>query len=155
MENASKALLMAAGVLIGLLILSLAVYLFANFSSTSNQIHEKIEQDQINQFNAQFTIYQGRNDNTVYDILTVINLAKDNNNSKELMQNEVWNDYITVNVEAVGSGLERNSQEAQQTIDKFLKENLKEEELFKYTCGIEISELTQRVKKIKFKRIFD
>jgi len=35
MENASKALLMAAGVLIGLLVLSLMVYLFASFASTS------------------------------------------------------------------------------------------------------------------------
>ena len=33
MENASKALLMAAGVLIGVLILSLAVYLFENFGT--------------------------------------------------------------------------------------------------------------------------
>ena len=41
MENASKALLMAAEVLIGLLILSLAVYLFADFGSTSAEINKK------------------------------------------------------------------------------------------------------------------
>lgn len=37
MENASKALLIAAEVLIGMMILSLAVYLFASFSRTSKR----------------------------------------------------------------------------------------------------------------------
>ena len=38
MENASKALIMAAGVLIGVLILSLAVFLFLDFCPTSERI---------------------------------------------------------------------------------------------------------------------
>ena len=41
MENASKALLMAAGTLIGMLIISLAVYLFTSFGSRADQM-EKI-----------------------------------------------------------------------------------------------------------------
>ena len=59
MENASKALMMAAGVLIGLLILSLAVFLFTNFGAASAEAHRKNEENQINQFNAQFTVYEG------------------------------------------------------------------------------------------------
>ena len=81
MENASKALVMAAGVLIGIMILSLAVYLFATFGATSAEMHGQIEQDRINQFNAQFTSYEGKQDITIYDIITVVNLAKDNNES--------------------------------------------------------------------------
>ena len=42
MENASKALIMAAGVLIGILILSLAVYLFVSFGNTSRELHKQI-----------------------------------------------------------------------------------------------------------------
>ena len=58
MENASKALIMAAGVLIGVLILSLAVYLFFDFASTSSELHEETRLNQVNEFNAQFTSYE-------------------------------------------------------------------------------------------------
>ena len=51
MENASKALLMAAGVLIAVLILSLAVYLFMSFGSESAEFHKQMENDRLNQFN--------------------------------------------------------------------------------------------------------
>ena len=49
MENASKALLMAAGVLIGILILSLAVFLFTNFGSASAEINKQNEIKRINE----------------------------------------------------------------------------------------------------------
>ena len=46
MENASRALIMAAGVLVGVLLLSLAVYLFTIFgnfgSEMTTQMNEKI-----------------------------------------------------------------------------------------------------------------
>ena len=50
MENASKALIMAASVLIGVLILSLAVFLFSEFSATSARIHGEVEKTQKDQF---------------------------------------------------------------------------------------------------------
>lgn len=77
MENASKALIMAGGVLIGILVLSLAVYLFANFGATAANIHSQIEEQQVVEFNAQFTKYQ--QNATIYDIITLNNLAKQNN----------------------------------------------------------------------------
>ena len=67
MENASKALLMAAGVLIGILILAFGVYLFTQFGGTSALIHGQIESDRINQFNSQFTSYEGKDDITIYN----------------------------------------------------------------------------------------
>ena len=39
MENASKALIMAAGVLLGVMIISFAVYLFSTFGSYSNDVY--------------------------------------------------------------------------------------------------------------------
>lgn len=50
MENASKALIMAAGILIGVAILSLAVYLFVSFGSASAKIHEQNDANRINEF---------------------------------------------------------------------------------------------------------
>ena len=71
MENASKALLMAAGVLIGLMVISLGVYLFTQFGGTSAQIHNNIEESQIAQFNSQFTAYQARDNVTIHDIVSM------------------------------------------------------------------------------------
>lgn len=79
MENASKALLMAGGVLIGILILSLATFLFINFGSTSQDIYNQMEEDKLTQYNAQYTVYSGRDGITIYDIISIANLAKENN----------------------------------------------------------------------------
>ena len=85
MENASKALIMAGGVLIGILILSLAAYLFVDFGSTSAEIHRQNEEKQITEFNSKFTAYleyKDRNENwqiTIYDIITLVGYAKENN----------------------------------------------------------------------------
>ena len=48
MENASKALLMAAGVLMGVVILSLAAYLFVTFSSSADDVKSEIANNQLN-----------------------------------------------------------------------------------------------------------
>ena len=54
MENAAKALLMAGGVLIGILILTLAAYLFVSFGGTSQMIQNRIDQGSLDQFNNKF-----------------------------------------------------------------------------------------------------
>ena len=77
MENASKALLMAAGVLMGVVILSLAAYLLVTFSSSADDVKSEIANNQLNKFNSQFLAYEQREDLTVYDILTAVNLGDD------------------------------------------------------------------------------
>ena len=74
MENAAKALTMAAAVLVGMLVLSLGVFLYSNFSSSMGRVQGERQQALNNQFNTQFTKYIGT-DVTIYDIITVINLA--------------------------------------------------------------------------------
>lgn len=54
MENAARALTMAAGVLIGIMIISIAVYLFTSLGNTSSEIYSKVEQTKIDKFNSQF-----------------------------------------------------------------------------------------------------
>lgn len=101
MENASKALLMAAGVLIGVLILSLAVFLFINFGQQAEQIHGEITSNQLTQFNAQFNCYVGREDITIHQIVTLVNLAKEYNKNYELSEdNENYID-IKINTDSV------------------------------------------------------
>ena len=91
MENASKALLIAAEVLIGILLLTLFSYLFTKMSEQTARIGEKAKLNRINQFNQEFLNYEGRgtkNDDegnpinplTIQDVATLINLANDNDN---------------------------------------------------------------------------
>ena len=57
MENASKALIMAAEVLIGILILTLAIYAFVFYNDVAVTYEKtQIEQD-LQKFNNQFTKY--------------------------------------------------------------------------------------------------
>ena len=57
MENASKALLMAAGVLIGILILTLMVTLFLSAREVSSRHDQVKKTEEVEQFNANFTKY--------------------------------------------------------------------------------------------------
>ena len=125
MENASKALLMAAGVLVGILILTLAVYLFTTFGATSAELHDLNQQSQIDKFNIQFTQYEGKSDVTIYDVITVANLASDNNKYYGLVNPDENNYYIRLHLERKkGSDryyLERASQES---LNELLQEEM-------------------------------
>ena len=96
MENASKALIMAAEVLIGVMILAVGVYLFNMFASYSSEQYEKIESAQTAAFNAQFLQFYGTGENgkpvecTIHDIVSLANLAQKNNIEYELVD-EVTN----------------------------------------------------------------
>lgn len=100
MENASKALVMAGGVLIGVLIMSLAVYLFVDFGSTSAKINAKNAEQQLVEFNSKFTSYEGYRDDdgnwkiTIYDIITLAGYAKENNDYYEGVDDE----QISINI---------------------------------------------------------
>ncbi len=84
MENASKALLMAAGVLIGILILSLMVTLFLSAKDVSSRHNQVKRTEEVEQFNTNFTKYVGK-DITTHQVLTICNFAlKQNNKIKEV-----------------------------------------------------------------------
>ena len=78
MENATKALLIAAGVLIGIMILSLGVTLFAELSSYVENAHDTIRENENREFNAKF-LSCIRDDLTVHDIISIANFAHENN----------------------------------------------------------------------------
>lgn len=147
MENASKALLMAAGVLIGILILSLIVYLFANFGMASAEVHKQKDTNDINRFNTQFTSYEGKECN-IQDVVSAANLAIDNNKNYSLDAADGNNYYITVNIteNANGTNLQKKTKEE---LNKLLKEELGK----KYNCTTKINEKTQMVNIVNFTAI--
>ena len=54
MENASKALLMIAGVLLGVLILTIMVYVFNHFGNYNQEVMEEMREKDIQAFNNNF-----------------------------------------------------------------------------------------------------
>lgn len=101
MENASKALIMAAEVLIGVMILGVGVYLFNMFASYSSENYEKIEATQIAEFNAQFLIFYGEDKDgkpiecTIHNIVSLANLAQKNNIEHELVDEKILGGNIS------------------------------------------------------------
>ena len=80
MENASKALILAASVLLGLMIISVGVVLFHSFGGTGNSIMSQIEDNKIQEFNNQFLKYYGLPTGiSIHDIITIANNAKNFN----------------------------------------------------------------------------
>lgn len=96
MENASKALIIAGGVLIAIMVASLFVYLFTSYGNYSKNIYDRINQRQQTEANNEYTRYEGSEENNIYDVVTVINKAKDNNTSLNLNYGE--RGYITVRI---------------------------------------------------------
>lgn len=78
MENASKALLMAGGILIGVLILALMVTLFLSSRELSEEYEKTKQSEAVQQFNVNFTKYLGQN-LTIHQVITITNFANENN----------------------------------------------------------------------------
>lgn len=168
MENASKALLMAAGFLMGLLILSLMVYLFVSFGSNAEEMRGQIERDRLAQFNSQFTSYQGKEGITIYDIITVAGFATENNkyygfNKKTISVNSNYGDYyVAVVLQGKGQieyGSSDTTDNIQTKYNDLITETLDnmnhssnpdDSELVQYNCQTYLSEVTGRVYLVMF-----
>lgn len=157
MENASNALIIAGGVLIGVLILSLAVYLFVDFGSTSAEINKKTEQQQLIQYNSKFTSYDDKKNLTIYDAITVAGYAKENNNyygdSKVdgFDTNYYLNNFkITVTIKINNTTKEIQDYTVEQFNGLIQDEQKNNNELPQYTCSIDYYD-NGRVKTVRFK----
>lgn len=149
MENASKALLMAAGVLMGLMILSLSIYLFTEFRGITDNFHDNIEQNQINQFNSQFTSYEVKEYITIYDIISMANLATQNNKKYEYSKRTTStgeDSYIAVKIGAtsIEYGYGAKQSDIEKDYNKRIEEQVKTG-LKKYKVKVYISNITKKV----------
>ena len=115
MENASKALLISAAVLLGLMIITVAVVLFNTLSSFSQTTVAQMQERQVAEFNNNFTKYYGQIDGqtipvTIHDIVSVANFAKQSNIENELQAETSYNEntnYVQVDVKIGGSTITR------------------------------------------------
>lgn len=156
MEDATKALLIAAGVLIGLMIVSLGITLGQSLSQYSDNAQKQIEENALQNFNTQFTKYincdsladtNTKFDLTIHDIITVANIAYENNFDYNLSSAENFNYYVTVNMSGKNN-LERTISSSTE-IENLLKNKSEK----KYKCSynnITVNTNTGRVCEITF-----
>lgn len=86
MENASKALLIAAAVLIVILLIALGMRIFNSTGDSSGQAEDLSASTQMQTFNAQFTGYLGTNRNatTVRNLQAIVNASNTRNSQHQV-----------------------------------------------------------------------
>ena len=154
MENAVKALYIAAGVLIGVMILSLGVALFASLQNYVDSAQERVEFNELNSFNTQFTKYINYENGvrqyelTIQDIITAAGRANENNSSYNLDTTQ-WQEsesFLYVSVYLNGIRIDKNIKEQMVNL---LGDNLGK----KYKCtssDVKYSNETARVYRVDF-----
>jgi len=88
MENASKALLIAAGILIGLILITMIIYGHGQISSYYKTRDENKKIEQLAEFNKQYIGYN-RDDVRGSDLLSLINKTIDHNTLSEGMEEDI------------------------------------------------------------------
>jgi len=170
---------MAGSILVGVLILGLASYLFMTFAGFSKEHADAIVQKQQDQFNQRFLKYDGEETITdeergieitrpvlvsAHDIITLANLATQNNKDQELedyepqgAEQDALVQYISVYVQGESRNLEKWSKEQR---DAFVYAGTNREEMGEkyykiyYECtDVRLSEQTGYVYSITFRRI--
>lgn len=118
MENATKALIIAASMLIAIMVISIGVYLFATMSGYTTSAQKKIIDDRVVAFNNKFLIYDGKEDLTVHDIITVANYARQSNENYGLSENsrsDTNSYYVSVIWEKVNIETQQIKNESAET----------------------------------------
>lgn len=107
MENATKALIIAATVLIAVLILSVGIYVFNHYMDFAYKNEENRAKQALVQYNTKFEKYINKT-LTIQDVLTITNLARDYNERKSVdgitiifnnkdalkIKNDKWMEYL-------------------------------------------------------------
>lgn len=86
MENASKALLFAAGILIAIILISVAVYIVSMSQEATKGVGSTMSEMQLMQFNQKFTTYEGvRTGSQIKSLVEVVNANNVDNAETDLL----------------------------------------------------------------------
>ena len=153
MENASKALIMAAGVILGILILTFLVFIFGIFSNFSKTNRISKEEQEISNFNAEFFKYYEQNVSrrpklTAHDIVSIGNYVKENNSKYGLTSHESNTYYVTIDVFTNDGNITGFEKKDEQEYLRLLEKNRV------FVCTqITINNLTKRVEYVKYEEV--
>lgn len=84
MENASKALIIAGGILIVILVLTLFAYINTKMGSGTHNLYSRLEDHDITEFNQKFLNYDGNKNLKIQDVVTLINTANNANKNNNI-----------------------------------------------------------------------
>lgn len=143
MENASKALLMAAEILVGVLLLTLMASIIYFFTNYQAEIESNESAKEIHEFNIQFEVYKEKQSLTAQDVLSIYNLAQ-NYNSK--FENEEPITVILGNTKLTNSSVVNSNEYLK---DILYTTNYPDSPPQTYKINsIETNETTKKIKKI-------
>ena len=100
MENASKALIMAGGVLIAVAIISLALYAYATYRNYANSSEQILSTSQIVSFNRYYESFDTTKNIRGIDALNIYKRAKDDHEKDESFQVTYSPSGMIANLEA-------------------------------------------------------
>ena len=124
MENASKALIIAGGVLIVILVLTLFAYINTKMGSGTRNLYSKLEERNITEFNQKFLNYDGNNHLRIQEVVSLINMAENANRNN--------------NIGARVQVLVNNADYLNKSTDE-LNRLLKDEADKTYTCNVTVT----------------
>lgn len=156
MENSAHALLIVAGTLIGLIIISLGISLDSSLSGYVEQSQQEIINRDVQQFNEQFIKYINCESYnapvdfvlTIQDVVTAANAARENNNKYGLNAPIDNNFYVRINM----SGYSQLEDEIDTNLTTILEDKIDKQ----YRCrraDVEINPVTGRVCEVTFSEI--
>lgn len=163
MENASNALLMAAGVLVGILLVSTIVVSFSGASELAKTYDSKIFTDSLQAFNSNFEKYTTSN-TRLQEIITLANFVIDFNSKNEFEKTD--SNYIHLIIQNSKGKDEEMDQKTEKQLIEYMKikgNNFKLSDdgqtekvgvYQEYICKIiEYHKSTGRVNKIVFEKV--
>ena len=145
MENAVKALIIAAGVLIGIMILTLGVALYSSLAEYVESVHEETRSKEVQQFNEPYIKYIDA-ELTIQDVVTAANNARENNLKYNLTEKDESTYYVEINLPG-NLQLEKNiNSKSTEILEEGLGKKYKMED-------IKFSTETGRVYEVNFKQL--
>ena len=152
MENASKALIMAASVILGIMIITFSVFIFGIFKDYNAKNTSQIEEKEDSRFNSEFFKYYENGKDvlkvTPHDIVSIANFAKENNLKYSLNEPKENSYYVTIDVLTKNEKI-YNFEKNEQVI-KLLQTYLQKEDavLIKASNGMNFTEISAQLETV-------
>ena len=140
MDNASKALLMAGGVLIAIIVISIGVFLFLSYGEIGSNYEETTATNEVMKYNTNFTKFLGRQDITIQEIVSTISFA-DNNEIRAGVVTKVY----------INSSPKNGASENELT--KLITDNSEELYKLKDINSADYDQITGKIKEVTFTEI--
>lgn len=152
MENASKALIMAVSVILGIMIITFLCFVFGMFKNYNSKNIAQIEETETASFNKEFFKYYENGKDTIkvtlHDIISISNFVKENNLKYDVKEATKNSYYVTIDVYTKSEKIYNFEKMSQDEYTNFLKQN----KTFK--CSeIRINKVTKRVEYVKYEEV--